>query len=415
MNPGPPRPAPEPIACPDCGLTQQLPHVVPGCIAECRRCGKLFARSVPGGRVRSLALISAALVTWVPGSIGTLLSVSFSGAIRASSLSSGVAALWATDFRLLALVVAAFSIVIPSLYLALLCIVLADGPTTGVLARGRLFRWVVHLRPWMMLEVYLLGCCVAYSRIHQVANIDVDICGWCFVAATLLTLLAAAELDERSIWQRLPVPVPPRASDRASPDEPALGCLTCDLLVPAASRRAHCPRCTAALHPRKPAAMQRTLALVLCGFLLYIPANLLPVLTIERYGQVQTNTIMGGVQELMRSGLWPLAAIVFAASIVIPLAKLCGLSWMLLLTRRRSARFLRARTRLYRAIDVVGRWSNIDVFMISLLVALVQFGALTHVQAQPGALAFAAVVIVTMVAVKSFDARLMWDAAGDCA
>jgi paraquat-inducible protein A len=154
---------------------------------------------------------------------------------------------------------------------------------------------------------------------------------------------------------------------------------------------------------------------VLCGFLLYIPANLLPVLTIERYGQVQTNTIMGGVQELMRSGLWPLAAIVFAASIVIPLAKLCGLSWMLLLTRRRSARFLRARTRLYRAIDVVGRWSNIDVFMISLLVALVQFGALTHVQAQPGALAFAAVVIVTMVAVKSFDARLMWDAAGDCA
>src|SRR6202034_757247 len=98
---------------------------------------------------------------------------------------------------------------------------------------------------------------------------------------------------ERSIWQRLPVPLPLRASDRAPRGEPALGCLTCDLLVPAPARRALCPRCTAALPPRKPAAMQRPLALVLCGFLLYIPANLLPVLTIERYGQVQTHTIMG--------------------------------------------------------------------------------------------------------------------------
>jgi paraquat-inducible protein A len=414
MNPGSLRPAPESIACPDCGLAQQLPAVAPGCIAECRRCGKLFAQPVPGGRIRSLALIVAALFAWVPGSIGTLMAVSFSGTSRASSLSSGVTALWSTDFRLLALIVATFSILVPSLYLALLAIVLADGPTTGALARGRLFRWVVHLRPWTMLEVYLLGCCVAYSRIRLVANVTVGICGWCLVGATFLTLLAVAELDERSIWQRVPVR---RARPELGPEVPAhvrmFGCLSCDFLATVAGERGRCPRCGGALRARKPAAMQRTLALVICGFLLYIPANLLPVLTIERYGQMQTNTILGGVAELMRTGLWPLAAIVFVASVVIPLAKLCGLSWMMWLTRRGSLRWLRGRTQLYRLIDVIGRWSNIDVFMISLLVALVQFGALTRVQAQPGALAFAAVVVVTMVAVKTFDARLMWDAAGE--
>ena len=125
----------------------------------------------------------------------------------------------------------------------------------------------------------------------------------------------------------------------------------------------------------------------------------------------QASTILGGVSELARDGLWPLATIVFTASILIPLAKLAALSWNLVLTRRRSARFLVARTHVHRAIDLIGRWSNIDVFMVSILLALVQFGALTSVRVDPGMIAFAAVVIVTMIAVKCFDSRLMWDAA----
>jgi paraquat-inducible protein A len=108
--------------------------------------------------------------------------------------------------------------------------------------------------------------------------------------------------------------------------------------------------------------------------------------------------------------LWPLALIVFVASIILPLMKLCGLTWMLLATRLRSGRVLVGRTRLYRTIDLIGRWSNIDVFMASVLVALLQFGALTAVQAGDGLVAFAAVVVITMIATIVFDARLMWDA-----
>jgi paraquat-inducible protein A len=102
---------------------------------------------------------------------------------------------------------------------------------------------------------------------------------------------------------------------------------------------------------------------------------------------------------------------VFVASIVLPLMKLSGLTWMLLATRRRSNRALVGRTRLYRVIDLVGRWSNIDVFMTSVLVAILQFGAVTSVHAADGLVAFAAVVVLTMVATLVFDSRLMWDAA----
>lgn len=411
------------IACPDCGLRQLLGPVPRGSRAECRRCGKLIARPDPVRCGAALALLATALLLWLPACTAPLMLVSANGAVRRSELASGIAALWTAGFPFLAVVVAAFSIVVPSLYLALLITVLAGVRLGSVSAPahptdaarrglGRLYRWALGLRPWAMIEVYLLGACVAYSRIQRVAFVSVGTAGWCLVAATLALLLADAVLDERSVWQALPI-VPRGRSQEASPSPAPAACRICDLAIPEARSGDRCPRCRARLLMRKPHSVERTSALVLCGFLLFIPANLLPVLTIEQLGQQQSNTILGGVLELARYGLWPLAVIVFTASIVIPFTKLCGLSCNLLLTRQGSARFLRSRTRLHRMIDWVGRWSNIDVFTVSILVALVQFGQLTRVRVQSGMIAFAAVVIVTMIAAKSFDSRLMWDAAGE--
>src|SRR5581483_1859919 len=183
----------------------------------------------------------------------------------------------------------------------------------------------------------------------------------------------------------------------------------CDLIVaPDATR---CPRCHASLAVRKPHSLQWTAALVAAGYLLYVPANLLPVLTTVRLGREEHNTILSGIIELARNDLVPLAVIVFAASIVLPIVKLFGLTWMLLAIRSRSGLYLVGRTRLYRVIDAIGRWSNIDVFAVAVLVALLQFGELTAVHAGNGLVAFAAVVVITMIATMVFDARLMWDAA----
>jgi paraquat-inducible protein A len=270
---------------------------------------------------------------------------------------------------------------------------------------GRLFRWAQKLRPWMMIEVYLVGGFVAYSRIKVVSTIEIDIGGWCLLAASLLFLLALTQLDARTVWEALPL----RAAERKGAK--TIACTVCDLVVKGTEEGCKCPRCANTLYMRKPDALRRTTALVVAGFLLYVPANVIPVLTTVRMGRAEENTILSGVLELVQNDLWPLAIIVFSASIILPLLKLCGLTWMLLATHLRSPRLLVGRTRFYRMIDVVGRWSNIDVFAVSVLIAALRFGALTEVHAASGLVAFAAVVIITMVATTAFDTRLMWDAA----
>jgi paraquat-inducible protein A len=290
-------------------------------------------------------------------------------------------------------------------YLAALVFVLLSLRFNVGIPLGRLFRWVQKLRPWMMIEVYLVGGFVAYSRIKVVSTIEIDIGGWCLLAASLLFLLALTQLDGRTLWEALPL----RAHTRKG--EKTIACTVCDLVVTGTEEGQKCPRCADTLYVRKPDALRRTTALVMAGFLLYVPANVIPVLTTVRLGRAEENTILSGVLELVQNDLWPLAVIVFSASIILPLLKLCGLTWMLLATRLRSPRLLVGRTRFYRMIDVVGRWSNIDVFAVSVLIAALRFGALTEVHAGSGLVAFAAVVIITMVATSAFDTRLMWDAA----
>lgn len=146
--------------------------------------------------------------------------------------------------------------------------------------------------------------------------------------------------------------------------------------------------------------------------ILYLPANLYPVLTVVQLGAGQPSTILGSVRELLSGGQWPLAALVFVASIAVPVLKLTGLVILLVGTQRRHHGHLRDRTSLYRFVDAIGRWSMIDILMASILVALVQFGALVTINSNVGAIDFASVVILTMLAAHSFDPRLMWDAAG---
>jgi paraquat-inducible protein A len=373
--------------------------------ATCRRCDSTLAGPATGRVERPLALAVGALLMLLAAIGWPLMTVSSLGAARQSWLHTCVSALWDQGFFSLGALVAAFTVALPCAYLLMLIwgLVALRFNFGGPL--GSLFRWVQHLRPWMMIEVYLVGCFVAYSRIKVVATIEIGVGGWCLLAASLLFLLTLTQLDERTVWEALPVDA---AIGKGSE---SIACTVCDLIVTGASDGDHCPRCAATLHVRKPDAIRRTTALVITGFLLYVPANVIPVLTTVRLGRSDENTILSGVLELVHNDLWPLAIIVFSASIILPLLKLCGLSWMLIATHLRSRRLLVGRTRFYRMIDLVGRWSNIDVFAVSVLIAALRFGALTEVHAGTGLVAFAAVVIITMVATSVFDTRLMWDVA----
>lgn len=170
-----------------------------------------------------------------------------------------------------------------------------------------------------------------------------------------------------------------------------------------------CPRCGAPMHMRKPASISTTWALVIASILLYIPANLLPMMVTASLMGSQEDTIMSGVVFLWQSGSWPLAAVVFFASVMVPLLKIIALIYLTASVQRRSRQNLLQRARLYRMVEFVGRWSMLDIYVITILVALVHFQGLAIIQAGPAAVAFGAVVVLTMFAAMSFDPRLIWD------
>jgi paraquat-inducible protein A len=172
-----------------------------------------------------------------------------------------------------------------------------------------------------------------------------------------------------------------------------------------------CPRCATPLHRRKPDSLNRSWALAATAAILYVPANLLPIMTVTSFGKGTPDTIVSGVIELLHAGMWPIALLVFFASITVPVLKLVGLVFLLLSVHRRSTKRLRDRTVMYRIIEGVGRWSMVDVFMIGILAALVALGNLATIAPGPGAVAFCGVVIVTILAAMAFDPRLMWDVA----
>ena len=188
-------------------------------------------------------------------------------------------------------------------------------------------------------------------------------------------------------------------------------CHTCGLLSQAvpSSGEAWCTRCGARLHFRKPDSIGRTWALLIAGYILYLPANLLPIMDTGSLFRAHSDTIMSGIVYLWLSGSWHLAVIVFIASILVPAGKLLALTALVLSVQRGSVGGQLQRTRLYRVVEVVGRWSMLDIYVLALLVALVQLQSLATIKAGPGAIAFGSVVVVTMFAAMTFDPRLIWD------
>ncbi|SFJ30470.1 paraquat-inducible protein A [Pseudomonas guineae] len=170
-----------------------------------------------------------------------------------------------------------------------------------------------------------------------------------------------------------------------------------------------CSRCGAHVHSRRPNSLARTWALLLTAAVLYIPANLLPIMTVNTLGQGQPDTIMSGVIELMEHGMLPIAAVVFIASIVVPTFKLIGIALLLYSIQRHQPMSPRQRVMMFRFIEWIGRWSMLDIFVIAILVAVVNFGSLASIVPGYGATAFASVVVLTMLAALTFDPRLIWD------
>lgn len=426
------------IGCPDCGRLYRAPQ--PNAhrgrrgprfgAARCRRCGATLFRLGRDSIERALGLNAAALIFLVLANSFPLLSFRLEGREQDNTLVSGVFELYRQGLWPLAALVFAVSIAIPLVKLCASVAVLAPLNAGRSPRHGRaLFRFVETLHPWAMTEVYLLGLLVAYVKLSDIATVGLGVALFAFVALIVAMIAAEAVLEPRAVWERLR-PSPPAAPPRSAAGRRLLvQCHVCGLIsqLPSAAayprrggnpdsgghRHVRCPRCAAPVHRRKPNSVARTWALVLTGIILYIPANLFPIMTVISFGKGEPDTILSGVERLIGAGMWPIALLVFFASITVPVLKLAGLSYLLISIRTRSRWRPRQRTMLYRVIEAVGRWSMIDIFMISILVALVKLGSIATIEPGIGATAFAAVVVITMFAAESFDPRLIWDAMED--
>jgi len=384
-----------------------------GGAARCTRCGATLHRNVPDSLDRTLALTIAGIVLFVVANSFPFLSFQLQGQTTETTLFTGVEDLYLQGMWELSLVVLFTSILAPGIQLALLLMVLL--PLKMNRLHGGfpvLFRYVAILTPWGMMDVFMLGILVSVVKLADIATIVPGTSLFAFGVLIFVLAAAQASLDPDVVWSR--VPVPERVRRLPRPREGVLSCHLCELVMPESEARrvrghACCPRCGEALHRRKRDSIQRTWALVLAAIVCYLPANLLPIMTVTSFGQTQSDTIISGVIFLLNHGMWPLALVVFVASVLVPLMKLVILVFLLISVQLRSTRGPRDRTRLYRITEAVGRWSMVDIYVVTILVALVRLGNLATIEAEPGAIFFSAVVVITMFAAMSFDPRMIWD------
>ncbi len=400
--------------CPGCGLLQTIPPLARGITAVCSRCSTRLHRITGHPIHHGIALKLAALILLIVMCSTTLMSVQTAGIAHSAYLLSGPAELVRRNMASLAVVVVFVTLVAPlGTLIGTLYVLIRLHETAPPHHLRRVFVMAERLRPWSMVEVFVFGVFVAYVKLGDLVHITLDTGVYALLALTIVLIWADTALDRQAVWQRLDQRDAADALANAARHHlrHPVGCEVCGLVSAATPDDPRCPRCDTHLHTRKPDSISRTWALVIAAAVLYIPANYYPVLTVMQLGAGSPSTIIGGVEELLASRMYPLAALVFFASIAIPMLKLIGLVVMLVTTQTGRSGWLRDRTRLYHTVRAVGRWSMIDIFMEALLGALVQFGSVVTIEPGVGAVAFCAVVILTILAAETFDPRLMWDAA----
>ncbi len=391
------------IGCPDCGAIVELPPIRSGTL-HCWQCRGTLERASHRPRGLAFCCALATLILLVPANLMTLLSISKAGFHAHTTLASGVATIWRQDWPAVAIVVALTAIILPFLRFGLLAVslgaVLAGHRGNWV---GPMFRHAESLDLWAMPDVFLIGVAIGYSRLAAEIPVAIGPGGWCLIAAAFMAMLTRATIERRRVWRDIMNPEPPGGT--------VIACAGCEMVLPASREDERCPRCRHRLWRRRPGAMRNALALTITGLLLYPVANLFPVSVLEWVEGTSPHTLFSAVYRLVAANLYVLGACVFTTSIAIPFAKLASIIWFTVSVRRGSTRHLVFKTRLYRAVDELGRWSTMDIFTVAVYMPIVQFGELATVRVGIGLPALLAVVVLTMFASRAFDPRLLWDAA----
>lgn len=399
------------VSCDQCGQVQVMPNLHTGNTLLCSCCNQALSFGQGAWREKAAALVITGVVLFVISNCFVFLGLKVGAFYHEANLLSGVWALVHHDYIPLAILVFVTIFLFPLFELLALCyLVLPCYFGWRLPYQITVFRWFTKAAPWSMLEIFLLGVLVTSVKLGDMATIVLGVSMVSFFA--LVAVLGAIYwcIDKRSLWAWLQ----PNNCFASAEGEVLYDCNVCHALVgeKVLNVTGCCPRCDNSLHTRKPNSLQKTLAYTVAAALLYIPANVLPIMSMSTLLGERSDTIFSGVVALVSHGLWGIAAVVFVASLVVPVAKLIVLIYLVWSVAQGDTRGMKERVWLYKITEWVGRWSMVDVFVVTLLTGLVQFGFLGSIVPGEALLPFAAVVILTMLAAHAFDPRLIWDAAG---
>ena len=403
------------ITCHDCGLLQQISHMPEDGAVKCCRCDATLRkreRVKPEKSIEyTLALVITGLVLLAISNVFPIIKVDAEGHEMAATLFGCVKYLFTHEMVFLAGLVFLTTIGAPLIQLTgLLYILLPLNFKRVPPFAPQMYRVVRIITSWSMLEVLMLGILVSIVKLSAMATVAPSIALWSFALLMIVIAAILNDVDKELLWELISPDTKDRDRQQYKSDVQLTNCHNCHLIQTINTEHASsCPRCKSDIHWRKPNSLTRCTALVIAATVLYIPANLLPVMVVTSLGKTEGDTIISGVMYLATTGDLPLAIILFIASICVPTIKLIILYLLLITVHFKSQWRPKERTQLYRLTEFIGRWSMVDIYVDTLMAAMIQIQGLIVIEVGVGAVAFGAVVVLTILAAKAFDPRLIWD------
>ncbi|MCG8392270.1 MAG: paraquat-inducible protein A [Pseudomonadales bacterium] len=398
------------LPCHECDLVSEVTVRESSQWLQCPRCQHPLMRPADSDQLTP-ALASTALVLLALSLLFPYLGFEKGGLERTMTLTDAAYELAVYHHPFLAVMVIATIVVIPALYLISVCWIHVSLAGPRLLPGSLLLaRWLPRLQPWMMADVFAIAALVSLVKIIAMAHIQLQSAFWTFTGYALLLLVTVTRMNTIGLWQRLLGNLQQPAGARSgltALEQNLTGCPWCGQLQPPGGH--HCRRCGSHLHERNPFSLQRVWALLITAILCCIPAHLFPIMITTSLGKTEPSTIIAGVMLFIRHGDWPIALVIFTASVLVPFGKILALGWLCAATRQHQSLDMDSQMKLYRITEWIGRWSMIDVFVVAITVALFQLGNILTVEPGVGGVAFSAVVIFTMLAAHQFDPRLIWD------
>ncbi|MGF1726199.1 PqiA/YebS family transporter subunit [Photobacterium nomapromontoriensis] len=413
------------VGCEECGLVVELPVLVDDEKATCPRCDHTLAKQIALPFQRPLSYGVACLVMLVASISFPFMSFSVKGISQSITLMHAAEMLNVFQNSLLAILLLLTVLVLPAFYISSLLYLYyrAGRVITGKTAKKisspekRLCRLMLGVEPWLMVDVFLIGVLVSLVKIASLADIGIGMSFWAFCIYTMLVVKCVSMVDRTWLWlQFIPLqPIPGVQAGDCHNSHNHINCHTCSQLNPieyADDKHARCIRCHGRLHAYHPGQMlQRSWALLIAAIVFFVPANLYPMMYTVSLGKSEGSTILEGVTLLWHLKSYPIAIVIFLASVVIPLAKMLALAWLYYHAQKDvfdEEKKAIKKLKIYRITELIGRWSMIDIFVVSILVALVQLKNLMAIYPGPAALSFACVVLLTMLSAMVFDPRVFW-------